>query len=66
MANELVSILRLLWSSPHHSKNTKDFIGYIKSIILEERECNTYYNVITLFISVPVNPVTNITKDKLE
>ena len=64
LAKELDNILRqLLGHSPHHIRNTQDFV---KSIRLIEGENITSYDVKALFISVLVDPVISIFRHKLE
>ena len=53
------------WTS-HHLKNTKDFIDQIKDIKLLPDETIISYDIKALFTSVPIQPVINIIKKKLE
>ena len=66
-ANELANILKPLvgWTS-HHLKNTKDFIEQIKDVKLLPDETIISYDIKALFTSVPIQPVINIIKSKLE
>ena len=67
MAKELASILKPLGgSSPHHIKNTGDFIQQIKEVKLQADEIITSYDVSALFTSVPVEDATKIIQRKLE
>ena len=43
----------LVGKSPHHVKNTQDFIDDIKGIHLGEDQCMMSYDVKALFTSVP-------------
>ena len=43
----------LVGSSPHHTKNTGDFIEQIKQVTLQADETITSYDVSALFTSVP-------------
>ena len=42
-------------SSPHHIKNTGDFIEHIKDVTLQANETITSYDVSALFTSVPID-----------
>ena len=66
-SKELAHILKPLvgWTS-HHLKNTKDFIEQIKDVKLLQDETIISYDIKTLFTSVPLQPVINIIKNKLE
>ena len=66
-SKELANILKPLvgWTS-HHLKNTKDFIDQIKDIKLLLDETIISYDIKALFTSVPIQPVINIIKKKLE
>ena len=66
-SKELANILKPLvgWTS-HHLKNTKDFIDQIKDIKLLPDETIISYDIKALFTSVPIQPVINIIKKKLE
>ena len=67
VAKELARILKpLVGSSPHHSKNTGDFIQQIKEVKLQADEIITSYDVSALFTSVPVEDATKIIQRKLE
>ena len=53
----LVRTLRpLVGNSPHHIKNTVDFVQQIKGITLQANECIVSYDVSELFTSVPIDP----------
>ena len=52
--------------SQHHVNNSKQFVGEMKEIKLEEGECITSYDVTALFTSIPVPSALDITKKKLE
>ena len=66
-SKELANILKPLvgWTS-HHLKNTKDFIHQIKDVKLLPDETIISYDIKALFTSVPIQPVINIIKNKLE
>ena len=66
-SKELANILKPLvgWTT-HHLKNTKDFIEQIKDIKLLPDETIISYDIKALFTSVPIQPVINIIKNKLE
>ena len=67
VAKELSRILRpLVGSSPHHIKNTGDFGQQLKGITLQANENIVSYDVSALFTSVPIDPVINIIRRKLE
>ena len=67
VAKELSRILRpLVGKSPHHIKNTGDFVQQVKGITLKPGECITSYDVSTLFTSVPIEPAINIIRRMLE
>ena len=67
VAKELSRILRpLVGSSPHHIKNTADFIQQLKGITLEANESIVSYDVSALFTSVPIEPAINIIRRRLE
>ena len=52
VAKELSRILRpLVGKSPHHIKNTGDFVQQVKGIRLPPGECVTFYDVSELHIS---------------
>ena len=66
-AKELSRILKpLVGKSPHHVKNTKDFIQSLEGIQLKPDECMMSYDLKALFTSVPIEPVMNIIKKHLE
>ena len=66
-SKELANILKPLvgWTS-HHLKNTKDFIDQIKDVRLLPDETIISYDIKALFTSVPIKPVIDIIKTKLE
>ena len=65
-AEELSRILKPLVSrSPHHVKNTKDFIHSLEGIKLKSDEYMSY-DVKALFTSVPIQPAINIIKKHLQ
>ena len=66
-SKELANILKPLvgWIS-HHLKNTKDFIDQIKDVRLLPDETIISYDIKALFTSVPIKPVIDIIKTKLE
>ena len=67
VAKELSSILRpLVGSSPHHIKNTADFVQQLKGITLEANDSMVSYDVSALFTSVSIDPAINIIRRKLE
>ena len=67
VAKELSRILRpLVGSSPHHIKNTGDFVQQLKGITLQANENIVSYDVSALFTSVPIDPAINIFRRKLE
>ena len=67
LAKELSRILRaLVGSSPHHIKNTADFVQQLKGITLKANEAIVSYDVSALFTSVPIDPAINIIRRKLE
>ena len=67
VAKELSRILRsLVGNSPHHIRNTGDFVQQLKGITLQANECITSYDVSALFTSVPTDPAINIIRQKLE
>ena len=66
-AKELAKILQpLVGLSTHHLQNTKDFIQQLKDVKLQQDESIKSYDVKALFTSVPIQPVLNIIKNKLE
>ena len=67
VAKELSRILRpLVGKSPHHIKNTGDFVQQVRGIKLQPTECITSYDVSALFTSVPIEAAITITRNKLE
>ena len=67
VAKELARILKpLVGSSPHHIKNTGDFIIQIKHVKLQADETITSYGVSALFTSVPIEAAINIIQRRLE
>ena len=66
-SKELANILKPLvgWTT-HHLKNTKDFIDQIKDVRLLPDETIISYDIKALFTSVPIQPVIDIIKTKLE
>ena len=67
VAKELARILKpLVGSSPHHIKNTGDFIEQIKHVTLQADETITSYDVSALFTSVPIEAAINIIQRRLE
>ena len=56
----------MVGNSPHHIKNTGDFVQQLKGITLQANECITSYDVSVLFTSVPIDPAINIIGRKLE
>ena len=65
VAKELSRILRpLAGSSPHHIKNTGDFVQQLKGITLQANKNIVSYDVSALFTSVPIDPAINIIKRK--
>ena len=66
-AKELARILKpLVGLSSHHLQNTKDFIQQLKEVKLQQDETIISYDVKALFTSMPIQPVLNIIKNKLE
>ena len=66
-AKELARIIKpLVGMSTHHLQNTKDFIQQLKEVKLQQDETIISYDVKALFTSVPIQPVLNIIKNKLE
>ena len=66
-AKELARILKpLVGLSSHHLQNTKDFIQQLREVKLQQDETIISYDVKALFTSVPIQPVLNIIKNKLE
>ena len=67
LAKELSRILGpLVGSSPHHIKNTTDFVQQLTGITLQANEDIASYAVSALFISVLIDPAINIIRRKLE
>ena len=67
VGKELSRILRpLVGKSPHHIKNTGDFVQQVRGIKLQPTECITSYDVSELFTSVPVESAITIIRNKLE
>ena len=66
VVKELSRILRpLVGNSPHHIKNTGDFVQQLKGITLQANECITSCDVSALFTSVPIDPAIYIIRRKL-
>ena len=66
-SKEVARILKpLVGRSPHHVKNTQDFIDQIKGIHLRQDQCMMSYDVKTLFTSVPTSKAITIIKQLLE
>ena len=66
-SKEVTRILKaLVGRSPHHVKNTQDFIDQIKGIHLGQDECMMSYDGKALFTSVPTTKATTIIKQLLE
>ena len=53
-------------SSPHHIKNTGDFIQHIKGVTPQANETITPYDVSALYTSVPIDPAIQIILRRLE
>ena len=67
VAKELSRILRpLVGKSPHHIKNTGDFVQQVRGIKLLPTESITSYDVSALFTSVPIESAITIIRNKLE
>ena len=67
VAKELSRILRpLVGSSPHHIKNTKDFVQQLKGITLKAKEDIVSYDMSAVFTSVPIDPDIDIIRKTLE
>ena len=67
VAKKLARILKpLVGSSPHHIKNTGDFIEQIKQVKLQADETITSYDVSALFTSVSIEAAINIIQRRLE
>ena len=56
----------LVGLSTHHLQNTKDFIQQLKDVKLQPDESIISFDVKALCTSVPIQPVLNIIKNKLE
>ena len=66
-SKEVARILKpLVGRSPHHVKNTQDFIDQIKGIHLGQDQCMMSYDVKALFTSVPTTKAIAIIKQLLE
>ena len=62
-SKEVARILKpLVGKSPHHVKNTQDFIDQIKGIYLGQDQCMMSYDVKALFTSVPTTKAIIIIK----
>ena len=67
VGNELARFLRpLVGNSPHHIKNTRDFVQQVQGLQLQPNECITSYDVSVLFTSVPIDPAITIIRRILE
>ena len=67
VAQELAYIIKpLVGQSPHHLKNTQNFIQQLQNQRLEPREVTTSFDVKDLFTSVPVAPSIKLSKQKLQ
>ena len=56
----------LVGKSPYHIQSTGDFVSRAKGLTLQPGECLSFYDVTSLFTSVPIDPELNIIKDLLE
>ena len=66
-SQEVARILKpLVGSSPHHVKNTQDFIYQMKGIHLGKDQCMMSYDVKAQFTSVPTTKAITIIKQLLE
>ena len=66
-SKEVARILKpLVGRSPHHVKNTQDFIDQIMGIHLGKDQCMMSYDVKALFTSVPIPKAVTIIKQLLE
>ena len=66
-SKELARILKpSVGKSQHHLQNTKDFIQQLKEVKLQQDETIISYDLKALFTSVPIQPVLNIIKNRLE
>ena len=67
MAKKLANIIRsLVGQSPHHIKNTQQFVKIIKKVKLEPGQVMTSYDVKAVFTSVPVDSSIAIAQHKLQ
>ena len=66
VAKELARILKPLSRNNHQVNNSTEFTDVIKKMKLEEGECIMSYDVAALFTSIPVKPVIEVVKKKLE
>ena len=67
VAKELSRTLRpLVGKSPHHIKNTDDFVEQVRGIKLQPTESITSYDVSALFTSVSIESAITIIGNKLE
>ena len=67
VAKELSHIIKpLVGQSPHHLRNTQDFIQQLQGKKLEAGDIITSYDVKTLFTLVPVQPAIQIVKQRLQ
>ena len=55
----------MVGQSPHHLRNTQNFVQHIKDIKLQQDECIMSYDVKALFTSVPIVPAIDTIRDKL-
>ncbi|XP_072041173.1 uncharacterized protein [Amphiura filiformis] len=56
----------LVGRSPHHIKNTQDFVNQIKDLKLSESEIITSYDVTALFTCIPPDFALKVVKECLE
>ena len=66
LSSQSASHRPLVGRSPHHIKNTKDFVDQIHGFHLQEGECVSSFDVWALFTSLPTDPAINIQWRKLE
>ena len=67
VAEELTRILKpLTGNTIHHVNNTKEFPDDMKKTRLEEGGCITFYDVSSLFKSIPITSAIEIIRNKLE
>ena len=60
VAKEVTNIIcPLVGQSPHHLKNTQQFMQHIKEVMLQPGEVMTSYDTKALFTSVPMDPSIN-------